>query len=220
MIEINLLPEELRKKDKFKIVLPELPIGKTLIVLFGAFFAVQILLLLYACYQKGRVIELKKEIVVLSDETREVAKQKADIVSMRSRLKEIDALTAREYFWSRLLNAVSDSVTKGTWLTGFSIQETEAAPTESTQAGTSDKKPAVRRLRLLRLEGSVVGQGQETAYIGKFIKEIKESALLNELFSDVKLSNITQKRIREFDVYDFILVCVFKDASRIAAGKG
>ncbi|HTL70430.1 MAG TPA: hypothetical protein VL404_03970 [Candidatus Eisenbacteria bacterium] len=209
MIEINLLPEELRRKDKFKIVLPDLPIGKTIVALFAFFFIAQMGLLIFAFYERGRVIELKKEITVLTDETRDLARKKADIVAMRSRLKEIDALTSRDVYWSKLLNAVSDSMTKGTWLTGFSLLETQ----ESSGPPPAPGKPAPRgrRIRQIRLEGSVVGQGQETAFIGKFIKEIKSNAFLNALFDDVKLANITQKKIREFDVYDFVLICVFKD---------
>ena len=55
-----------------------------------------------------------------------------------------------------------------------------------------------------------MGKGEETAYTGKFIKELKANSLFNGLFNDIELSQINQKRIKDFDVYDFVILCTFK----------
>lgn len=209
MIQINLLPEELRKKERIGLSLPEVPIHKTLVIFFGVFFAVQVLLSVFALVQKGRVGYVKKEIASLKAQNKEIMLRKAETASTRARLKEITGLTERNFFWTRLLNDISDSVTKGIWLTSLSLEEIEAP-----QAQGSEQKPRRGETRvmqkIIRIDGSAVGQGQETAFIGKFIKELKENPSLDELFQDVKLSNINQKKIRDADVYDFSLACIFR----------
>ena len=63
---------------------------------------------------------------------------------------------------------------------------------------------------MLKLEGSVTASGQETAFIGKYVKSLKDNATFTELFRDIELSNINQRKIKEFDVYDFVLICKFR----------
>lgn len=203
MITINLLPEELRKKERLKISLPDLPIRKGLAVFFAFFFLAQGGLTAFAAYQKVQVGRIERKLDVLVRENKDVARQKSEIIALNARRKEIAALTERKFFWSRLLNAVSDSVTKGVWLTALTVAEERGAPDSPKARGTMTR-------RHLRLEGSAVGQGQETAYVGKFIKELKDNPMLVALFEDVQLVNINQKKIREVDVYDFTLLCVSK----------
>ena len=201
MIEINLLPEELRKKDTLKLMLPDLPIGKILWIVFGVFFICQIGLSIFAFYEKARISAVQAEINRLSRETEKTVRYKADILAIRGRLKEISGLTDRKFFWTRLMNSISDSTTKGVWLSALSVSE------EQQDAGGG---PSKKTTHFLQLTGSAVGQGEETAYIGKFIKQLKDDPLLGDLFTEIKLSNINQRKIRDYDVYDFVLVCVFK----------
>jgi hypothetical protein len=67
-----------------------------------------------------------------------------------------------------------------------------------------------QRSLTLKLDGSVYAAGQETAFIGKFVKSLKENSFFNDLFSQIDLSNISQRKINEYDVYDFTLFCRFK----------
>ena len=206
IIQTNLLPEELKKKERIRLSLPEVPVRKALTIFFGILFAIQMALSVYAFYQKGRLGHVKERAAALKIGNREVALHKAEITSAKARSNEILTLIHRDFFWTQLLNDLSDSLTKGIWLTGLAVEENESL----VNPGPRVRKAPGPRVRTLRLEGCAVGQGQETAYIGKFIKELKEHPRLGELFQDVKLQNINQKRIREADVYDFTLACIFK----------
>ena len=62
MIEINLLPEELRKKKSIQLSLPDLPIRKVLSLFFALFFLVQVILSVYAFSQKARIGLANQEI--------------------------------------------------------------------------------------------------------------------------------------------------------------
>ncbi len=212
IIQINLLPEELRKKERIKLSLPEVPVRKALILFFGALFAVQASLSVFALVQKGGVGRVKKEIVELKIQNKEIMLRKADTASAKTHLKEIAGLTTRDFFWTKLVNDLSDSVTKGIWLLQLNLEEIEASAGALSQKAKRGKSHA--KIKTLRIDGRAVGQGQETAFIGKFIKELKENASLSEIFQDVKLSNINQKKIREADVYDFSLTCIFRPEKR------
>ena len=204
MIEINLLPEELRKKERVKLDLPEIPVFKILSVMLVVVVSTQILLSAFAVYQTIEFIGLKKGVETLTKENRAISARKAETAAMGTQLREIQAMTERKFLWSVLLNDLSDSMTKGVWLRSLSVTTLAADETGSRKKGNAPKG------RVLNLEGSVIGSGQETAIIGKFIKQLKESPRFGELFEDIKLSAINQKKIKDFDVYDFVLVGIFK----------
>ncbi len=191
MIEINLLPEELRKKEERVNLLSELPIKRSAVIVVIVFFGLQILATLGAFYLSVHFNWMKAETAKLKEINKEILSQKTSTLFIKKRIEQGDIATRRPFLWSSLLNALSDSITKGVWLTNFSI--------------TSDSK-----IKQLKLEGSLVGRGEETALAGKFIKELKANLLFGELFSEIELATMKQKRIKEFDVYDFAVVCSFK----------
>ena len=208
MIEINLLPEELRKKEKIKLDLPEVLVFKILSVILIVVISAQILLSTFAVYQKIEFMRTKKAAETLISEDHEIAARKAQTLAMSNHLKEIRAMTERKFLWAVLLNALSDSMTKGVWLRSLSVATLVA------DEPVSKKKEKIQKRRILNLEGSVIGSGQETAIIGKFIQQLKESPRFGEWFEDIKLSTINQKKIKDFDVYDFVLIGIFKREKR------
>jgi Tfp pilus assembly protein PilN len=191
MIEINLLPEELRKKEESVNLLAELPIKRSAVIVVIVFFGLQILATLGAFSISAHSKWMKAETVKLREMSKEILAQKALTALIKKRSEKADAAIQQPFLWSSLLNALSDSITKGVWLTHLSI--------------TNDNKA-----KQLRLDGSLVGRGEETALAGKFIKELKSNPLFNELFNEIELVTMKQKRIKEFDVYDFEILCNFK----------
>ncbi len=191
MIEINLLPEELRKKEERVNLLAELPIKRGAIVCVIAFFGLQILATIGAFYLSVHFNWIKAEVAKLNELNKDIIAQKASTALIKRKIQQADAAAKRPFLWSSFLNALSDATTKGVWLTKFSI--------------TNDGK-----ISHLRLDGSVVGKGEETAYTGKFIKELKTNPFFKGLFDEIELETMNQKRIKDFDVYDFVILCTFK----------
>ena len=106
---------------------------------------------------------------------------------------------------------------KGVWLNSLSVAEEAEALHRVRRQAKAGAKPAAKEsaasgppLKVLKLNGSVVGKGDETENVGKFIKELKSNAILVDFFSDIELSDMTQRKIKEFDVYDFVISGVFK----------
>jgi hypothetical protein len=189
MIEINLLPEELRKKESVKIVLPEIPVQKALVPAVLVFLGLQILFNLFSFYKRGELVWVERELTSFKKNNADILGLKDQIRGVRSSLQAAEAVLQRKFFWTSFLNALSSSMTKGIWFRNLSLSE--------------DSK-------VLALEGSVIGKGQETAYIGRCLKECKDNAFFKGIFEDIEVTNIVEKKVKEFDVYDFLLHCRFK----------
>ena len=211
MIEINLLPEELRKKETVKIALPEIPIKKTLLISAGAVLGLQLLFTLFTFYLRFEEGSLGRGIAALKESDKELQRQKSETIGTYNRLKEVRSAVDRKFRWASLLSELSGSMTKGVWLRTLYV-------TDEEPKSSSDKKPQPDLVsdkkaphdRYLVLEGSAVGQGQETAFIGKFLKQLKDSVFFSGLFADIKPFNINQRRLKDYDVYDFMIYCRFK----------
>ncbi len=188
MIEINLLPEELRKKEERVNPFAELPVKRGAIMFVIGFFGIQLLATVGAFYLKTHYTWVKAEVVKLRETNKEILAQKAETASIKKKTEKGDLCAKRSFYWSMLLNALSDSATKGVWLRNFSV----------------DRESKVHHLLL---EGSVVGKGEETALAGKFIKELKSNPMFDEMFDEIELSTFNQTRIKDVDVYNFRIVC-------------
>ena len=201
MIRINLLPEELRRKESMRIKMPEIPIRRAVSGFLVFFIGIQLLVGAWAAWQHASLTRLAALTKEWNDRNRDLSLKKAKTKEAREQIKTAQGLSVGKFHWSRLLNAVSDSVTKGIWLQSLSV----------TESGPSAKKDAKKaKTRHLQLEGSVMARGEETAYTGKFIQSLKANPTLAGLFSDVRLSTIQQRKIKDIDVYDFVLICDFK----------
>ena len=212
MIEINLLPEELRKREIAKLKLPEIPTLQKITYALLIFIGFQVLVSFFALYQRVEILGVRSQIASLKQENKEILRRKSETAVLNSRLRKIEFMTKRKLFWSSLLNSLSHAMSKSVWLRQFSILDLDLSGSgvfAGTQ-GESSAGSAAQKIRCLKLEGSAVGQGQETSYIGKFVKGLKESGSFAGFFAQIELSNINQRKIKDFDVYDFELVCVFR----------
>jgi len=219
ILRLNLLPEEMRKKEVPKLLDNE-QLQKLVRYFIIGFVGIQILLGVLAMFKALELNALKSQTQNLRPQLTETLQQKSAMDAMRARLGQIAKIREARFYWWNLLNAITNDMTKGVWLTGFTIGEGEestigkkveapVAKKLGKQKG-GDKTGGVSASKYLRLDGSAVGAGQETAYIGKFISQLKSDPLLQQIFETIEPANITQKKIREYDVYDFAVICRFR----------
>ena len=122
MIDINLIPPQLRKRKK-KILLPKGMLKLPKEALFGLVGGVIALLLIvdvfagsYLVFKKAvRARRLKEWNSILPDKKR-VDNILGQIRTLQKRINEIDKITSSPFVWSAKLNALSDSVPRGIWL--------------------------------------------------------------------------------------------------------
>ena len=194
MIELNLLPEELKKK-RTKIELPEIPLIPIAVVFVGVILIVQFIMGSLIFLSKRQLAGLHKKWQDLAPKKAELDSAKEQIAVTGEKVEAIEGLIEKQINWSRLLNEISNSITANIWLTELFY----------------DERGKDNRIRTLTLSGSAAGKGEETtALIAHFIKALKDNKNFFTEFDNIELISIKKDHIVKQDAMDFILVCSFK----------
>ncbi len=194
MIELNLLPEELKKK-RVKIELPEIPLIPIAVVFVGVLLIVQFIMGSLIFLSKRQFAGLDKKWQDLAPKKAEFNKVRKQVVATGKKVEAIEGLIEKQLNWSRLLNELSNSLAANIWLTELSYAE----------SGKDN------RIRTLTLSGSAAGESEEaTAQIARFIKALKDNKIFFTEFDSTELISIRKGLVAEQDVMNFILVCSFK----------
>jgi hypothetical protein len=192
MIEINLLPDQMRKKKKSYPKL-NLEMDKLKFIIGGA--AAGLLILSVVLPSAASHIR-KKQVLNLILTEQKIMAQKTDVEGinkdvsfMKGRLAVLNEITKRDFLWAEKMNGLSESVLPGIWFTRIY--------TDSEN-------------RLI-LEGSVISKNEEAmALVGKFMKDIRENEPFFRDFKDIKLESVQRKNVKDRDVVDFKIVLYFK----------
>ena len=217
MIELNLLPEELKKKKK-RIELPEIPFIPIGLVLIGTLVVIQLLLSGWVAITRAQISSLEKAWQELAPKRTELDSIKKKISTTSKKAQVIEYLIDKRMSWARLLGELGDSVTSNIWLTSLSYDEKIETPAKKTSRGSSKNKtkaePKIYKTSTLTISGSASGKGEEgTAYIARFIQSLKNNKDFFKNFSDVELVSIKQGSVADQDVMNFKLACRFKQKS-------
>jgi len=200
MIEINLLPEELRAKvrvtknpeqvivksskgfnqDKlFILAIPALLGIFTLIHLYFTVESISKNIQLGSLNKKWIQLEPQKK--VLDDFNKEYSVVSGDAGF-------IQLLTSKRIFWAQKLNELSLDLPSGIWFSGIIINN-----------------------KNITINGSVISlQKDEVALINKFLDNLKADSAFLKDFTGFELSNVQKKSIGGYDVADFVLIGVLK----------
>jgi Tfp pilus assembly protein PilN len=191
MIEINLLPPELRKKEpKFKIAIPK----ETLYLFSGAiiFFLVliHIILMVSLSIRKAKYANLKKQWQKILPEKKKIDILKQEHKNISNKIKSINRLTKKGRInWAKKLNIISDILPDGVWLRRIDFSEGE-----------------------LIIEGSSVSlKGEEVMLVNKFTSALKNNNDFYSDFKDLDIDSIKRRQIKNIEVADFILTAKLRE---------
>lgn len=194
MIEINLLPEELRKKEGLRLPKEFYIIGVGVLSFLIVLHATTGMIIKWKRY---RVVKLTQRWAKLAPLRKSVDVIRQETADLDKRAGGIDRLMVRRFLWSEKLNQLSNLVIPGIWIRTLSL----------------NPSPPSKNLPLtLNLKGSVVSrQGEEMAIVGKFITNLKNDRDFSGDFKNIELKSIQRRGIRGTEVMDFVLVCHFKE---------
>lgn len=217
MIELNLLPNELRKK-KIKIELPEIPLIPIAAIFIGVLLIVQVILGSLIFLSKRQLTSLDKKWETLLPKKAKFNKLKKRITVTSKKVEAIEGLMEKQLNWSRLLNELSNSLTANIWFTNLSYDERterrQVAPSARRQKGKKGKikkEDKAYKIGSLRLAGSASGEGEEpTAFIAHFIKALKDNENFFREFDKIELISIKKSQVAGENVMNFTLVSSFK----------
>lgn len=192
MIEINLLPEKLRRQKKFDLKFDLETINKVKFLAGGIFTGILVLLVLFlfigSSVRKKQIIGLMMKEQAISQEKTRAEEANKEILSLMAKMSELDEITKRSFSWSRKLNELSGLVLPGIWL---------------TRIYTDSENRFI-------IEGSVISKkGEAMATVGKFMKDLREGRSFFKDFSNIKLESVQRRGTGDRDVVDFRIVLYF-----------
>ena len=185
MIEINLLPEELRIKTKR---LGKVSIeSKYFLYLIPLVFAV--LILAHICLAAVGIVkslqfsQLNSKWKKLEPQRELLNNLKKEYNVLASNVKLIQELNSRRLNWSEKLNRLSQDLPSGIWFNELLVS----------------RKDFVLKASVISL------QGEEMSLINKFIDSLKNDARFLRDFNNLELGSVQKKSVGGYDVVDFIL---------------
>ncbi len=195
MIQINLLPEELKKRKR-KLALPAIPILPIAAGVVGFLVALQLILTAAIFIGKAQLGFLEKRWKTLEPKKNEIDAIKKKISAKSREAQSIESLKKSALNWSRLLDELSSSLTANVWLAELSYDE------------KIDGKIAKG---ILRISGMASGRDEKgTAHIARFIQALKDNPGFYKDFSGIELISIRKDVFAGQDAMRFTISCEFK----------
>jgi len=193
MIEINLLPEELRKKKSEPVFNLNIGAEKLKFLAIGGAAGILILIIIVlflgSFIRSAQVNSLLAREKSFSERLSRIDRINKEIAVLKAKMAVLDQLTKRKFLWTEKLNQLSDLVLPGIWLTHVYTDLEN---------------------RLI-IEGSVISKSEEAmAFVGKFMKNIKDDQQFFKDFSSIKLESVQRKNKEERDVVDFKVSLYFQ----------
>ena len=187
MININLIPPHLRKKEKNKLLgKVNIPLeviigcGGGLLVLLGV---IHVLLLFVNIAKLAQHKSLQSQW-----ETMRPGKENVDSVVNEMRLfqgkyKAIQEISGDAGLsWAQTLNILSDNLPRGVWLKKISLND-----------------------EMLFIEGSAISkETTEIISINRFTSNLKADKNFREYFTDLELGSIQRRKIKSVEIADFV----------------
>ncbi len=190
MININLLPENLQKKKKGigqSLVSYGIP-QEAVIGLVGgltALMVIAIILLQIAIFTKwAQRTALKKQWEALLPQKEVVDKVLTELRMFKNKIESIEKVTTgKRIFWSPKLNAISDSIPRGVWLSLISLDN-----------------------HVLLLDGSAVSKNlDEMISAGNFATNLKSHNAFMERLESLYVRSIQKRQIKSVEIADFLI---------------
>lgn len=210
MIEIDLLPKELRKK---KMDLPDISFLYIIASFVGIIIVIHLLLSLSINVKTKSLKRLQNRWQVILPEKETADKLKCELTTMRNRIDGIDNLIQSRINWAKKLSDLSDAMIPAVWLNKMWLEKKVILQKAEVKKGeeTANTEPQSITVKTLHLNGSVIATGgEETAAIGKFIRSLKNNQGFFSDFSEIESVSIQRSRLKDIEVMDFELICYFK----------
>ncbi|MDD5166142.1 MAG: hypothetical protein PHQ57_01990 [Candidatus Omnitrophica bacterium] len=191
MIEINLLPQELKAKSKTKkiAIVKDTKVLLYLIpVILAVFICVHFYLAVASIVKGSQIRALKNKWAGLEAKRKTLEDLKKEHMAVSSDASFLQQLTSQRIDWAQKLNRLSLDLPSGVWFMDLST-------------GRRD----------LVLKGAAVSlQKEEMTLINKFIDNLKKDPLFFKDFSALELTSYQRRVIGGYDIVDFVLTGIFK----------
>lgn len=192
MIEINLLPAELRKRESFKFSPPEGYLKNIALSAIAVFILANILIPLLIVTKGVMLKQLKRSFLSIQPQMKQIDEINLQVQKARALDGLFSRLVKARLTTAVKLNIISDCLPQGVWLSEFSLSKD-----------------------ILEIKGSCVSaEAQELAQIGKFLNALKADKQISASFIHLELASVQRKNLGATEVVDFIISSNPKDKER------
>ncbi len=209
MLELNLLPKELRKVRKKKassVQMPNIPIMPVLVGIVTVLIGVHFLLMFFAGNRKEELKVLKSRWKQMQPQREKTENVYNEIATLEKKVASIRKIAKPDLDWAKLLSGLNRAVIEGVWLSEFELKK-----------GT---KKSVNALDSLFVAGFALGKSESaTAIVARFISSLKKSADFMVYFEDIELQNMKAHNVAGTGVMMFQLDCQFKPIESVSVEK-
>lgn len=200
MIEINLLPEELKVKTKEKVAEPVVTVTTTTGFSLNKLFvyAIPVLLVFFvlvhlyfgviSIFENGKLVSLNLKLMALAPQKKilDEFNQQYSAASQDASLTQL--LIGQRILWAQKLNKLSLNLPAGVWFNDVSLSKLNVT-----------------------IQGSVISlQKEELNLINKFLDNLRSDKEFFKDFSNFELSNVQRRTVGSYDIVDFVLVGALK----------
>ncbi len=211
MIELNLLPKELRKKKKRAFYMPRIPVRPVVAGAASVLIAAHVLLALLVMNSEGLLKALEEKWDGLKPQREKTEKVVREIADLEKRISAVRRVAEKGLNWTKILSGLNRAVVPNIWLSDFEpkFHRDEAVRREMGNLPIT-----------LGITGYALGGSDEaTSAVAKFITSLKENKDFSEYFEAIELQNIRSREIAGEEVMMFNLNCRFKMPESVS-GKG
>lgn len=199
MIEINLLPEELKVKTREKA-------SEQVTIKSGSFFnqdqlfvyAIPVILVLFvlthfyfgvvSISKNGQLASLNRKWIELGPQKKALDEFSSEYSTAAQSAGLVQLLIKQRILWAQKLNSLSLNLPAGAWFNDISLVKQN-----------------------ITIQGSVVSlKMEELNLINKLLDSLKADNEFSKDFSGLELSNVQKRTVGSYDVADFVLQGVLK----------
>ena len=208
MIELNLLPQELRKKEKKQVEMPKIPIISISIGIIGILILSYILLNLFLANNRNLLIVLTDKWQQMDPQKKKVEKIVLELSELEKQAAALKKVAKPDMDWTDLLSGLNKAMIPNVWLSDMKLVTSKEKETKGMPVS-------------LAISGYVVGkqEEQETSIVAKFITSLKAQKEFYDNFKEVELKNMSSKDILGEEVMLFKLDCSFKIIESVSIKK-
>lgn len=224
MIRINLLPPEFRYQKPKQFRLPPFVSPKGLLFFLAALICIEIAIGVDLKFFAGQKFDQQQaEYRDLGPRLKEVRAIRAKAGQAQDVERQLKAWMNPPVTWTAFMNALSEGMEKGVWLTHLTFEhkdfEPVAAPEIVPGAASSTGRTvrggaqaAKERRTVMVIQGRVAVDQEEAAVAGRFIEKLKNQKTISELTEDVRLDSIRRTPDSEAAMFDFTILGTVKRA--------
>ncbi|MDD5439562.1 MAG: hypothetical protein PHS37_05190 [Candidatus Omnitrophica bacterium] len=197
MIEINLLPKDLRVKEIKSPDLGDMPIIPIGIGVLALMFVIHITLIAVNSVFDGSYVKLKSRWDGFAPEKKKLDTLNGRLKDLDAKVKTIEELTANRVLWAEFFDGLSNATLANVWYSSFSFDG-------MAEGGT------------LALDGFATGPSEvATASVGRLINALKDEKKISKYVDRIDLESVQEAKIGQEEVMRFRLLCVLMKRSDV-----